>query len=339
LALLNKLNTHADKTIFTLDALAIEMTTLAWYPLNYFHLSFGKQDQVSNIIARLNVPTMKHTITHPLFQQELNRFIQQQQKAIRLTELVKYVPYRFLSPFFHQTLKGTSDSKKNKTIIHLANQGFDNNITPYRFIEHDEKHAIQINPQWENYLRTNFKIIYSWALWEWSRYLQKRNPNAPAILNKIMPPTTRQSLTPQTMLWKDAIKAGMPIHCIYTGESLATKPFALDHFLPWSFVCHNQSWNLTPVTTRVNSKKSNDLPPKESISLLAEQQHTLIVLTSSLYSAAKWQRLMASHMNDLHLDERDLLSKMKVHQAYQDTLKPLLALARQAGFEAMTEII
>lgn len=114
LALLNKLNTHADKTIFTLDALAIEMTTLAWYPLNYFHLSFGKQDQVGNIIARLNVPTMKHTITHPLFQQELNRFIQQQQKAIRLNELVKYVPYRFLSPFFHQTLKGTSDSQKKQ---------------------------------------------------------------------------------------------------------------------------------------------------------------------------------------------------------------------------------
>jgi hypothetical protein len=137
LALLNKLKIQTKNTIFTFDELATEMTVLAWYPLNYFHLSFGKQDQVGNIIARLNVPSMKYNITNPLFQQELNTLIQQQQKTIKLNDLVKYVPYRLLSPFFNQQLKGMKDSKKDKTIVQLANEGFAENMSLYRFIEHN----------------------------------------------------------------------------------------------------------------------------------------------------------------------------------------------------------
>ena len=339
LALLNKLKTQTQNNIFTFDDLATEMTVLAWYPLNYFHLSFGKQDQVGKIIARLDVPSMRYNITNPSFQQELKILIQQQKNTIKLHELVKYVPYRLLSPFFTQKLKGMQDSKKDQAIMQLANDGFSENTSLYRFIEQDGKRAIQINLYWDNYLRTHFKIIYRWVLWEWSCYLQIRNPNTPAILNKIIPPTARQPLTPHAAVWKQAIKAGMSVNCIYTGEALTNQPFALDHFLPWSFVCHNQFWNLTPVTTRVNSKKSNLLPLKESINLLVEQQHELITLTSTLYSPRKWQNLIASHINDLHLDEKDMLSKTKLNQAYQDTLKPLLTLARQAGFETIAPLI
>ena len=339
LALLNKLKTQADNTIFTFNELAVEMIVLAWYPLNFFHLSFGKQDQMGKMVSKLKIPRMKYNITHPSFQQKLYTFIQQQQNTIKVANLVKYVPYRLLSAFFSQQLGGISDSKKNGRIAQLANKHFSENIALYRFIEKDGKAAIQINVHWEHYLRTNFKIVYSWVLWEWSNYLQTRNPNTPAILHKIIPPSTRQALTSQATVWKDAMTAGMAVNCIYTGETLQHKAFALDHFLPWSYVCHNQFWNLTPVSRRVNSKKSNYLPLKESISLLAEQQHQLIVLTATIYSTRKWQQLLVSHMNDLHLDEKDLLSQQKLHQAYQDTLKPLFALARQSGFKEMTRII
>ena len=335
LALLNKIKQQPDNDYFTFTELAAEMTVLAWYPLNFFNLSFGKQDQVDKIIDRLDISKLRHNITHPSFPIELNRLIQAQAESIKLTDLLNYVPYRLLTPFFRTQLKGIQDSKKNKIIQNLANECFSKNTTLYHFVEYNHQQAIQINTQWEHYFRRHFKIIYRWVMWEWSCYLQSRNPNTLAILQKILPPTQRQSLRPHHDLWKDAIQAGMDVYCIYTGENLKNKSFALDHFLPWSFVCHDQLWNLTPVTPTVNSKKSNHLPMKESIELLAEQQYILLTLTSKLYSSKKWSRLMSAHMNDLHLDEYELLSKTKLHHAYQKTLRPLLNLAKQAGFENM----
>ena len=337
LALLKQLETKKENNehIFVLDNLAIEMAVLAWYPLKFFHLSLGKQDQIGKIVSYLNTSEIKYNITHPSFQNALKVSIKQQYKKIKLKQIIKYVPYRLLSSFFHQQLKGIKDSQKNKIITQLSNEGFTDNISLYRFVEHNQQQAIQINPEWENYLRINFKIIHSWALWKWSCYLQLKNPNTPAILNKITPPTIRQSLSAQTAIWKEAIKAGMQLNCIYTGENLSNKSFALDHFLPWSFVGHNQLWNLTPVITSVNSIKSNHLPPKESIFLLAEQQYELLILLSKSYSSTRWTHLIEHHVNDLHLDEKDILSEPQFQQAYQNTLKPLLTLAHQAGFKKM----
>jgi hypothetical protein len=36
--------------------------------------------------------------------------------------------------------------------------------------------------------------------------------------------------------------------------------YALDHFIPWSFVVHDLIWNLLPAAKSVNSSKSNNLP-------------------------------------------------------------------------------
>ena len=34
---------------------------------------------------------------------------------------------------------------------------------------------------------------------------------------------------------------------------------SLDHFIPWSFVLHDQMWNLVPTFKNINSKKSDNL--------------------------------------------------------------------------------
>ena len=53
---------------------------------------------------------------------------------------------------------------------------------------------------------------------------------------------------------------------IYTGEYFSKEkyeengPLSIDHFLPWSFVGHDELWNLVPTFRNVNSSKSNSLP-------------------------------------------------------------------------------
>lgn len=39
-----------------------------------------------------------------------------------------------------------------------------------------------------------------------------------------------------------------------------TGDVSLDHFVPWSYVAHDELWNLVPTTKSLNSSKSNDLP-------------------------------------------------------------------------------
>lgn len=34
---------------------------------------------------------------------------------------------------------------------------------------------------------------------------------------------------------------------------------SIDHFIPWSFVLHDQMWNLVPTFKNINSKKSDNL--------------------------------------------------------------------------------
>lgn len=335
LSLLNKLQSSPYKNTLTFEELAIEMVVMAWYPIKYFHLSFGKQDQLGKVIENLVEHKIQYAITNPFFKNELREQVTLQYKKLGLTKLINYVPFRLLTPFYSDHLRGMKDAEKNEEIKRLATETALQNTSIYSFTEHDSQSAIQINPIWESYLRKNHTIIYRWALWEWSNYLQKKNPNTPAILNKITPPSKRQSLVTQTKIWMDAINAGMKVKCIYTGEAIDDKSFALDHFLPWSYVCHNQLWNLTPVTNTVNSQKSNHLPPKLSIQRLANQQYEFIRITSDLYEQKKWDGLMESHMNDLHLEHQQLLSRKQLQTAYQNTMNPLLSLAQQAGFSNM----
>ncbi len=331
LSLLNILQSSLYKNTITFEELAIEMVVIAWYPIRYFHLSFGKQDQLGKVIKKL----AEHRVQYAITKNELRKQITLRYKEIGISKLINYVPFRLLTPFYTDHLRGMKDAEKNKEIKKLANETALQNTSIYYFVEHNNQVAIQLNPVWESYLRKNHAIIYRWTLWKWSNYLQKKNPNTPAILNKVTPPSKRQSLVAQTKIWKDAINAGMKIECIYTEEPIDDTSFVLDHFLPWSYVCHNQLWNLTPVTSSVNSQKSNHLPPKTSIQKLADQQYELICITSVLYEEKKWNGLMESHMNDLRLGYQQLLSREQLQTAYQNTMNPLLSLAQQAGFSNM----
>jgi HNH endonuclease len=202
----------------------------------------------------------------------------------------------------------------------------------YRFVEGDR---IELHPDWADYIAGNFAIVSGWAERRWIAYLQSRNPLAPAVSEKIAAPVTRAPLTFQTSYWRRAIGA-MPDapRCIYSGVVLDPYSFALDHFLPWTFVCHDALWNLAPVLPAANSAKGNRLPHRGYVHGLVALQHRGLVAASRHLSPDGWESASAAFVRDLHVAPDDLFDPNRLAAAYASTLEPQLAIARTIGFEA-----
>ena len=78
-----------------------------------------------------------------------------------------------------------------------------------------KKDKIILNEGWKDYLQKNYKVIKGWIYYKIVCFLQKRNPNVPAIAFKIEAPKSR-NLTRATSLWKEIITF-KNINDIYTG--------------------------------------------------------------------------------------------------------------------------
>ncbi|PWQ97304.1 HNH endonuclease domain-containing protein [Leucothrix arctica] len=342
LAILNTLqSTHrkeGEPVRFALEDLAVEMALLSWYPIQFYKLSFGWQDQVAKIISQLQFDPSFKAITSTRGQTQLRAAIKEQAKDIGLYSLLRFVPYRLLSPFYSAELSGIPEKRKNDAIADLASQYNTQTIPLYSFVQDQDQACIQIHPEWVNYLLQagNITIVKDWTLMGWISYLQKRNPNTPAIINKVLPPIKRSSLSSQTSFWKKIIEAdaGQDLRCIYSNEPLLNQSFSLDHFLPWTFICHDQIWNLCPVTPSSNSSKGNKLPADDYVEKFIQQQIQALEVSSKVMSAKSWDKITESYAMDLRLDPKLLLDENAVRDAYTGVLMPMMTLAKTSGFEA-----
>ena len=185
------------------------------------------------------------------------------------------------------------------------------------------------------YLERHFPIISGWAAWHWMQYMQRRNPTTPALANKLFAPTKREALTKQSRYWRAilASEEGARLCCIYSGERLRVDAFALDHYLPWSFVAHDQLWNLIPAPASVNSAKSNNLPSEVYLERFVDLQHQGLCIASREFKSGQFAKLTEDYLADLHLPSIDaLLDHKRLEAAYIQTLGPLVTLATNQGF-------
>jgi HNH endonuclease len=259
LAILDSLQTSSDGRLLKAD-LSLKMVANVWYPLNYYKLSFGVQDQfrevaqfISNrltVNTKTNAPDLDSQLRTQLTDTELigiNR---------RVSDLLRWVPYRFIRPFFQLETKGLPDSQVNNAIASLANQS---TKTPYRF----DGDAIIMNEAWVRYFQRYQYILRGFINWHLVRFLQKNNPNVPAISEKLERPVDRD-FKAANPFWKTYLAHHSELTCIYSGQPVTTANLSLDHYLPFSFVAHDQLWNLIPTTRSVNSAKNDWLPDTEA---------------------------------------------------------------------------
>lgn len=75
----------------------------------------------------------------------------------------------------------------------------------------------------------------------------------------------KRDLASAQSFWRDVV-GDHEVRGIYAGEPLCERgyeslgPLSIDHFVPWSFVLHDEPWNLVPTFLDVNSSKSDKLP-------------------------------------------------------------------------------
>ena len=310
--------------------MAVEMLVNAWYPHSVFRLSFGLQDLVTRNLNELNLelngPSLKITEGN-------KKILRDAIKTKTISdELVRYVPFRLIRPFFKE-LRELKDHQVNIQIKLTANQTFETRKPLYKFDEPGT--SIIIHPDWATYIQTNYQIIRGWISWRWLQYMQKKNPNTPALANKLFPPRERELLLPsQTSYWKTVLKNCPDFKCIYSGQTLTLDDLSLDHYLPWSFVAHNQPWNLIPIPKSVNSSKSNRIPHNDYFDRFVRSQHLGLTIFHRSSSEKQWNNHIESFIIDLvFCDQSELLNLNLLARQYEIKIKPLLALAVSQGFE------
>lgn len=230
----------------------------AWYTVNYFHVSFGKQDLIQQAVQtileqeRVTIDIKKPALLAVL-ESSLLRSTQQ-----TLSHFNKNVPHWFLSPWFGKVSSENDVAYRKR--IYASSQVFENDSLYALYDDH-----IVINPKWVSYLQANAKVLKDFIYWNLTLFLQVRNPNVPDIANKLIRPPFRGTLTHQRKnYWDIVFKELGTVDCIFTNTALTQDNYALDHFVPHAFVSHDLIWNLVPIDKSFNSIKSDKLPIMES---------------------------------------------------------------------------
>ena len=303
--------------------IVIRMVANAWYPIHYFRLSFGKSDSLFDIVMELQEITQipidanAESIIEAIADRLEDRQIQRLLRTLTLN-----VPYRFLRPWIN-----TSDDRE----MIYRSQSLENGCL-YSLHKDNGEFYIIVNPNWSEYLHNHYNILVDFAYWNLTLFLQVRNPNVPAIPNKLIRPEVRNALTKQHNYWDMVMNIGGPIHCIYTDKELHPSNYELDHFIPWSFVSHDLLWNLIPSDGSINSSKSNKLPDLDFyLPKMATLQHHSLRL---LLNANKEPKIMEDFIS-LGYIPRELadMSDERFRELYERTFKPMTQIAINMGFE------
>jgi hypothetical protein len=333
LGLLSLLQKHSTG-ILTQREVIEEMIVGAWHPVCFYRLSLGAQDNLQHAVMDLRAEAALKNDATP---EEIHDHIRPSARInSRLQTLSNLVPTRFLSPWFSGELRGIDGDLRTRRIQELAAKSQSSSSpSPYFFERVGSDTLIRVNESWAIFFQENYEVIRSFIFFHLCRYLQARNPNVPGIVNKLSAPFMRD-LGPARKFWR-AVRSEFnhmgksPLfHDIYSGAPL-DDAFTIDHFLPWSFVAHDLLWNLTPVASLTNSRKSDALPKPDIYlpRLSSLHREAILVMKSKpkmLEDYANW------FMTDI--ERITSIPEPEFFQHYRETIEPQLQIAHNQGFQA-----
>ena len=314
-----------------LDRVYVEMLVNAWYPRRFFRLSFGVADRLAGeadlIDFEAGLDRGEQAAGH---REALRRQVRLHRPASY--RALRYVQYRLLRPFFPE-LAGMPDGRVNRCIVELSRELFEERKPFYCFT--DDATAIVMHHDWMLYFLSNLRVVRAFVCWEWLDYMQRRNPSVPNVAQKLFPPTHRAPLNRQREFWR-SVMGLVDLRCIYTGARLRCGDFSLDHFLPWSFVAHDQPWNLIPASPQVNSAKSDCLPSLDRyLRSFVDIQHAGLVAYRRVSTDREFAKVIEPYVADLHLPDRNAVTdRTQLGRALESCLGPLVTLAASQGFQS-----
>ncbi len=325
-------NVKSGMMKIAIDDLIIDMIGEVWYPINYFKLSFGRQDQFEKTIKEIQ---LKLGCPKDISKQELKIQLIKNKETSEISQLIhrltRWVPQRFLRPWFTDELRGMLDHYVNRAIIERSDRDFVNTKNPslYRFTN---ENMIEISPLWKDYMQLHLSILNGFIYWHLINYLQKCNPNVSNITTKLFPPEHRQ-LSSARKFWNKYITAKGQIKCIYSAQPIMINNYSIDHYLPWSFTGHDQLWNLVPTLKSVNSSKSNNLPSEKYLNNYILQQYDAFHTVFSKVSERSKLLEDYSVLFQLTLNEINAMKKVEFTEQMLDSVRPQLQIAKNMGFQ------
>lgn len=320
-----EISLEKDKKSISFYEITLKVISKLWYPVNYFKLSFGSQDKCSVYIRKIK---KEYNLADNIKESDLYLVLLNNKDSELLKkiskELTRYVPFRFMRPWYSEFLRGVKDSEVNSKILNLQNES-----SPYT-IDLNLK-SITINTDWFYWIRTNFKLIESFTYFELLKYLEKHNPNVTSLSFKLVKPFTRNLWQP-TKLWKKFInKNPIEVDVFEKRPLLGIDNLSIDHFLPWSFVSNDLIWNLHPIDKNINSSKNNFLPSLNYLNSFSSLQYSFckFLLNENNKLIESYYALFNCSKVELNAIPKELFSeKMK------GTYLPKFEIAKNMGFES-----
>jgi hypothetical protein len=319
MAILRLVKAKGDANI-SLDDVVFEMLTLVWFPINYYKISLGKSDQLTKYIKEIQV---QFDLLDQVDENDLKSLLKNERNHPLIARIVKnvlrYVPYRFVRPWFPE-LDGLKDQDVNGQII----QAQFSRSGPYQIFNSE----IIIDRKWMDFIMNHYSLIVNYSLFELYKYVENNNPSISNISLKLFKPQARK-LTASTKAWKDFImKHGNNHFCVFFNKPLnLINELSIDHFIPWSFVSHDEMWNLHPMEKGLNSSKGNKAPGAEFVEQFVTLQNSFVGFQ------IQSNRLDNGYRNLFDFNLEPSLSDGTFNRVFKNKIHQNLGLMKKMGFQ------
>lgn len=310
------------------------MIASAWYMVTEYHLNLGPRDKLEEAV---NYISRRTAMLPNVKQQEILDWLRSctDGAVIRYKRtLTLNVPYRLQAPFLTEFRGGTWNCGTRELVGRINQQ----QQLMYYFLDYAGLDTrIRIVPEWMEYLLQNQEILRGWIQYHMILYLQRRNPSVPGISDKLYPPQERK-LEKVKKYWK-LLSTLAPIREIYGENRLASDNISIDHFVPWSYVAHDEFWNLHPTTRAINSSKSNHLPRWEIYFPRFADLELLSYQMIWKYEAVRseFRKCAREHLNNpeiRHRLYREGLEPDAFRQQLREVVYPIYLSAKTCGFSS-----
>lgn len=337
-----------DKTQATYEEIINEMIINAWYPVLEFHLHlsglFGEgviKDNLEKAVLRLcKLSNLPNNVSKVKIKNKLIEYAEDKELHGYKMELTKNVPYKALSGFANrgaEKIDLNSSARRMMAYYNKLNQS--EMLLPYVF--NDEcglNRTITFNSGWIQMIQDCTVAILGWIQLEKIKWLQNNNPEVPGLVYKMAPIDDKmRKLNNVRKLW-EAILYLHPVVDVFKNKEIDRLNYDVDHFIPWSFVMNDELWNLMPMDSSWNSKKSNKLPQWDLFfGRFADNQYILYTLLQEkpgihkLYEACYRDNLHSIWANqELY---RVGNSKDEFHGILEKNMRPVYDSAKRQGYE------
>ncbi len=324
-----------DIVVLSYEEIVNHMICDAWYMVTEFHLNLGPSDALEKLVLYIQgtqgFPSnvKRSVLMEYLFETEDKTCIAMQK------QLIINVPYRLLSVFTDIT-GGDKIWYKKEELIARINTYANAIYTISHF--NGMLTEITVRKNWVSYFRKNGTVVKGWLEDCLIHYLQRRNPGVPGIVDKLEPPEKR-NLTHVTKYYETMLDAGVVLHDIYTGDVLTKETsLSIDHFVPWSYVAHDELWNLNPTIPSVNSSKGNALPDWDIYFMrLCQQEYAMkekIDESEVIHKA--FEKCAKNNLNDMHIKAL-LFEQQESFDTFanrlENVIRPVYTSALNCGFK------